>query len=34
VAPGANHFFQGKLEEMDETVTGYLNARDAAMAGR
>ena len=27
VVPGANHFFQSKLSEMDESVTGYLDAR-------
>ena len=34
VVPGANHFFQAKLEEMDESVTGYLDARDAGPASR
>jgi alpha/beta superfamily hydrolase len=27
VTPGANHFFQSKLSEMDESVMGYLDAR-------
>ena len=34
VVPGANHFFQSKLEEMDESVTGYMDARAAAPASR
>ncbi|MCK5274844.1 MAG: alpha/beta hydrolase [Alphaproteobacteria bacterium] len=34
VVPGANHFFQAKLDEMDESVTGYLDARDKAPATR
>jgi len=33
VVAGANHFFQGKLEEMEEAVTAYMNAHDEAMAG-
>mgnify|MGYP000741762237 CR=1 FL=1 len=27
VIPGANHFFDGKLEPLMETVTGYLDMR-------
>ncbi len=34
IVPGANHFFQGKLEEMDEAVTGYLDLRDESPAAR
>jgi len=34
VVPGANHFFQAKLDEMEESVTGYLDARDKATATR
>lgn len=30
VVAGANHFFQAKLEDMEESVTGYLDARDKA----
>ena len=33
VVAGANHFFQGKLEEMEEAVTAYMNTHDEAMAG-
>ena len=34
IVPGANHFFQGKLEEMDEAVTGYLDVRDESPTAR
>jgi alpha/beta superfamily hydrolase len=27
VIPGANHFFDGKLEPLMESVTGYLDMR-------
>ena len=27
IIPGANHFFDGKLEPLMETVTGYLDMR-------
>ena len=33
VVAGANHFFQGTLEEMEEAVTAYMNTHDEAMAG-
>jgi alpha/beta superfamily hydrolase len=34
VVPGANHFFQSKLEEMDDSVTNYMDARAAGPASR
>ena len=34
VSPGANHFFQGKLEEMEEAVTGYLDLRKESTTAR
>ena len=27
IIPGANHFFDGKLQPLMETVTGYLDMR-------
>ena len=34
IVAGANHFFQGKLEEMDEAVSGYLDLREKSPASR
>jgi len=34
VVPGANHFFQAKLEEMESKINGYLDARAKAPASR
>ncbi len=32
VVAGANHFFQGKLDEMEEAIASYMDAHDAAVA--
>ena len=32
VVAGANHFFQGKLEDMEEAISTYMDAHDAAVA--
>ncbi len=32
VVPGANHFFQAKLDEMDESVASYMDERAKALA--
>ncbi len=32
VVAGANHFFQGKLEDMEEAISAYMDAHDAAVA--
>ena len=32
--PGANHFFEGKMEPLMETVTGYLDMRLANVRSR
>jgi alpha/beta superfamily hydrolase len=34
VIGGANHFFQGKLDEMEEAIAAYMDAHDAAVAGK
>lgn len=34
VSPGANHFFQGKLEEMEEAVSSYLDLRKESTMAR